>query len=265
AASIAIFFIVGVPLVYYRSTFPIMDRVFAACPASHPGLSPWHSKRRFRGRRGACSIRGFRQPANSANSLRFGRRRHRQPKDMMQFIDLGAQRERIGDRLKAAIDGVVADGRYILGPQVAEFEKRLADYVGARHMIACANGTDALMLPLMAHDIGPGDAVFCPAFTFAATAEAVALRRPEPVFVDVEPGTYNIDPASLDAAIAMVIAEGRLKPRAVIPVDLFGLAANYPAIAAIADRHGLVVIEDAAQSIGGKLGNGMCGSFGHVA
>ena len=183
----------------------------------------------------------------------------------MQFIDLGAQRERIGDRLKAAIDGVVADGRYILGPQVAEFEKKLADYVGARHMIACANGTDALMLPLMAHDIGPGDAVFCPAFTFAATAEVVALRRAEPVFVDVEPGTYNIDPASLDAAIAMVIAEGRLKPRAVIPVDLFGLAANYPAIAAIADRHGLVVIEDAAQSIGGKLGNGMCGSFGHVA
>jgi dTDP-4-amino-4,6-dideoxygalactose transaminase len=182
----------------------------------------------------------------------------------MQFIDLGAQRERIGDRLKAAIDGVVADGRYIFGPQVAEFERQLADYVGVKHAIGCANGTDALMLPLMAHDIGPGDAVFCPSFTFAATAEVIALRRAEPVFVDVEAGTYNMDPASLEAAIAMVIAEGRLTPRAIIPVDLFGLSANYPTISTIAERHGLLVIEDAAQSIGGKLGNGMCGSFGTV-
>lgn len=182
----------------------------------------------------------------------------------MQFIDLGAQRERIGDRLKAAIDAVVGDGRYILGPQVAEFEQALARYVGVRHAVGCANGTDALLLPLMAHGIGPGDAVFCPSFTFAATAEVVALRQAEPVFVEIDPDTYNIDPASLEAAIDMVIAEGRLTPRAIIPVDLFGLAADYQAILAIAERHGLAVIEDAAQSVGGKRGNGMCGAFGHV-
>jgi dTDP-4-amino-4,6-dideoxygalactose transaminase len=107
--------------------------------------------------------------------------------------------------------------------------------------------------------------VFCPAFTFAATAEVVALRQAEPVFVDVDPDTYNIDPKSLEAAIEMIIAEGRLTPKAIIPVDLFGLAADYSAVNAIAERYGLVVIEDAAQSIGGKHGNGMCGSLGHIA
>lgn len=182
----------------------------------------------------------------------------------MQFIDLGAQRERISDKLKTAIDNVVTDGRYILGPQVAQFEQELANYVGVKHVIACANGTDALMLPLMAYGIGPGDAVFCPSFTFAATAEVVALRQAEPVFVEIDPDTYNIDPESLEAAIQMVIAEGRLKPRAIIPVDLFGLAADYQAILAIADRYGLAVIEDAAQSVGGTRGNSKCGSFGHV-
>ncbi|MBU0581860.1 MAG: DegT/DnrJ/EryC1/StrS aminotransferase family protein [Alphaproteobacteria bacterium] len=183
----------------------------------------------------------------------------------MQFIDLGAQRERIGDRLTAAINEVVADGRYILGPQVAEFEQKLAAYVGTRHCIACANGTDALLLPLLASGIGPGDAVFVPSFTFAATAEVVALAKAEPVFVDVEPDTYNIDVASLEAAIEMIKAEGRLVPRAIIPVDLFGIAADYEAIAAIAARENLIVIEDAAQAIGGSTGGRMCGSFGLVA
>lgn len=182
----------------------------------------------------------------------------------MQFIDLGAQRERIGDRLKAAIDRVVEDGRYILGPQVAEFEAKLAAYVGVKHCIACANGTDALLLPLYASGIGPGDAVFVPSFTFAATAEVVALAKAEPVFVDVDPDTYNIDIKSLEAAIAMIKAEGRLKPRAIIPVDLFGLGADYDAIMAIAERENLLVIEDAAQSIGGSVDGRMCGSFGHV-
>src|SRR5688572_14677695 len=177
----------------------------------------------------------------------------------MQFIDLGAQRRRIGDRLKAAIDEVVEDGRYILGPQVAEFENRLAAYVGTKHCVACANGTDALLLPLYASGVGPGDAVFVPSFTFAATAEVVALAKAEPVFVDVDPETYNIDIASLEAAIAMVKAEGRLKPRAIIPVDLFGLGADYDAIMAIAKRENLLVIEDAAQAIGGSLGERMCG------
>ncbi|HEY5820161.1 MAG TPA: DegT/DnrJ/EryC1/StrS aminotransferase family protein [Mesorhizobium sp.] len=182
----------------------------------------------------------------------------------MQFIDLGAQRERIADKLKVAIDTVVSDGRYILGPQVTEFEQKLAAYVGVKHVIACANGTDALLLPLLASGIGPGDAVFVPSFTFAATAEVVALAHAEPVFVDIDPDTYNIDIASLEAAIDMVKTEGRLKPKAIIPVDLFGLAADYEAIDKIAKREKLLVIEDAAQSIGGRTGKTMCGAFAHV-
>ena len=182
----------------------------------------------------------------------------------MQFIDLGAQRERIRDRLKAAIDRVVDEGRYILGPQVAEFERRLAGYVGVEHCVACANGTDALLLPLYASGIGPGDAVFVPSFTFAATAEVVALAKAEPVFVDIDPVTYNMDVASLEAAIRMIRAEGRLTPRAIIPVDLFGLAADYNAIEKIAAREKLLVIEDAAQAIGGTRGGRKCGAFGTV-
>ena len=120
-------------------------------------------------------------------------------------------------------------------------------------------------MPLYAAGIGPGDAVFVPSFTFAATAEVVALAKAEPVFVDVDPDTYNIDIASLEAAIAMIKAEGRLKPRAIIPVDLFGLAADYAAIGRIAEREGLMVIEDAAQSIGGSADGKMCGAFGAVA
>ena len=183
----------------------------------------------------------------------------------MQFIDLAAQRARIGDRLKAAIDRVVDEGKYILGPQVGEFERRLADYVGVKHAVACANGTDALLLPLLASGVGPGDAVFVPSFTFAATAEVVALAKAKPVFVDVDPDSYNIDIESLEAAIAMVREQGTLTPKAIIPVDLFGLAADYGAIAAIAEREGLMVIEDAAQAIGGISAGRRCGAFGDVA
>ncbi|NGN40533.1 DegT/DnrJ/EryC1/StrS aminotransferase family protein [Mesorhizobium sp. CGMCC 1.15528] len=183
----------------------------------------------------------------------------------MQFIDLGAQRDRIRDRLDAAIHRVVDEGKYILGPQVTEFEQKLAAYVGVKNVVACANGTDALLLPLLASGIGPGDAVFVPSFTFAATAEVVALAKAEPVFIDVDAETYNIDIASLEAAIAMIKAEGRLKPRAIIPVDLFGLGANYAAIAEIAEREDLLVIEDAAQAIGGSIDGKMCGGFGKVA
>lgn len=183
----------------------------------------------------------------------------------MQFIDLAAQRARINDRLKAAIDKVVSEGRYILGPEVTTFEQQLAAYVGVRNVVACANGTDALLLPLYAAGIGPGDAVFVPSFTFAATAEVVALAKAEPVFVDIDPDTYNLDVDSLEAALAMVKAEGRLTPRAIIPVDLFGLAADYDAIGAIAAREGLMVIEDAAQAIGGVREGVRCGAFGDVA
>ena len=160
----------------------------------------------------------------------------------MQFIDLGAQRARIEDKIQSAINTVVSSGAYILGPQVGEFERQLADYVGVKHVIGCASGTDALLIPLMAKGIGRGDAVFVPSFTFAATAEVVALAGAEPVFVDIDPDTYNMDPQSLTEAIEMIVAEGRLTPRAVIPVDLFGLAADYVAINKIAARHGLLVI-----------------------
>lgn len=182
----------------------------------------------------------------------------------MQFIDLGAQRERLGGRISAAVEKVIAEGRYILGPEVTEFEKKMADYIGVKHVVACANGTDALLIPLMAYGIGPGDAVFCPSFTFAATGEVVALAGAEPVFIDVDPDTYNIVRAQLEAAIAEVKKEGRLKAKAIIPVDLFGLAADYAAIGEIAEREGLIVIEDAAQAIGGAQGGVKCGAFGNV-
>ncbi|MAS05406.1 MAG: aminotransferase DegT [Ahrensia sp.] len=184
----------------------------------------------------------------------------------MQFIDLGAQRARIEDKIQAAINGVVSSGAFILGPQVGEFERQLADYVGVKHVLGCASGTDALLIPLMAKGIGRGDAVFVPSFTFAATAEVVALTGAEPVFVDIDPDTYNMDPASLKEAIAMIEAEGRLNAKAIIPVDLFGLAADYMSISKIAREHGLFVISDAAQAIGGEAANGKrCGSFGDVA
>jgi dTDP-4-amino-4,6-dideoxygalactose transaminase len=183
----------------------------------------------------------------------------------MQFIDLGAQRERLKDRLQRAIDGVVASGRYILGPEVADFEKKMAAYIGVEHVVACANGTDALLIPLMAYGIGPGDAVFVPSFTFAATAEVVALAGAEPVFIDVDPDTYNIDAAQLEIAVGEIRKEGRLTPKAIIPVDLFGLAADYSAVASLAVREGLLVIEDAAQAIGGERENVRCGAFGDVA
>jgi dTDP-4-amino-4,6-dideoxygalactose transaminase len=183
----------------------------------------------------------------------------------MQFIDLAAQRARISDKIDAAVRKVIADGRYILGPEVAEFEKQLGAYIGVEHVVACANGTDALLIPLKAYGIGAGDAVFCPSFTFAATAEVVALTGAEPVFVDIDEDTYNLDIAQLEAAIEAIIAEGRLTPKAIIPVDLFGLSADYDGIMRIAAKYDLKVIEDAAQSMGGRKDNQMCGAFGHVA
>ncbi len=183
----------------------------------------------------------------------------------MQFIDLAAQRARISDKIDLAVAKVIREGKYILGPEVAEFERQLADYVGVKHVVACANGTDALLLPLFAFGVGRGDAVFCPSFTFAATAEVVALAGAEPVFIDIDSDTYNLDTDQLKAAIAAIRAEGRLTPKAIIPVDLFGLAADYDAIEAIASAEGLVIIEDAAQSIGGSRKGKMCGAFGHVA
>ena len=168
------------------------------------------------------------------------------------FIDLGAQRQRMGDRIERAVARVLRHGQFVLGPEVAELERQLAEFCGARHAIACANGTDALRLVLMAEGIGPGDAVFVPAFTFVATAEVVVLAGATPVFVDVRPDTFNLDADSLKAAIREVESLG-LRPRCVIPVDLFGQPADYRAIRRIAEANDLIVLADAAQSFGASL------------
>ncbi len=178
------------------------------------------------------------------------------------FIDLQAQRKRLGASLERAIAEAVEGGQWILGPQVAELEKQLASFVGVKHAVTCANGTDALLLILRAWNIGPGDAVFVPAFTFVATAEVVVLAGATPVFVDVLPDSYNIDPASLEAAIAMVKKDGGLRPRAIIPVDLFGQPADYRRLLPIAAREKLLVLCDTAQGFGGMLDNTRMGAFG---
>lgn len=170
------------------------------------------------------------------------------------FIDLQAQRQRLGQPLEDAILKVVRSGAYIMGPEIAAFETAMAEFGQAPHVLSCASGTDALILPLMAFGIGPGDAVFCPSFTFAATAEVMPLVGASPVFVDIDPATYNLDPASLEAAIQAVKAKGELTPRAVIAVDLFGQPADYPAIRRVCDAHGLKLIADSAQGFGCTLG-----------
>jgi UDP-2-acetamido-2-deoxy-ribo-hexuluronate aminotransferase len=172
---------------------------------------------------------------------------------MLPFIDLQAQRARIADKIDAAIARVLTHGQFILGPEVKTLESQLAAFCGAKHAIGCANGTDALLLPLRAWGIGPGDAIFCPSFTFAATPEVAALLEATPVFVDVRADTYTMDPASLEAAIEGVKREGKLIPRVVIAVDLFGQCADYAALAPIARKHGLKLIADNAQSFGATL------------
>jgi dTDP-4-amino-4,6-dideoxygalactose transaminase len=187
------------------------------------------------------------------------------PSGPIAFIDLQAQRKRLGEKLNQEIMKAVEGGAWVMGPQVAEFEKRLAEFAGVKHAIACANGTDALLIVLRAWNVGPGDAVFVPAFTFAASAEVVALVGAEPVFVDVLEDTYNIDPASLEAAIAMVRKEGRLTPRVVMPVDLFGQSADYDAIEPIVKREKLLMLCDAAQGFGALYHGKRCGGMGDAA
>ena len=183
----------------------------------------------------------------------------------IQFIDLQAQRRRLGEPLNEAIMAAVQGGQWILGPQVRELEEQLAAFAGVKHCVSCANGTDALLIILRAWGIGPGDAVFVPAFTFAASAEVVALAGASPVFVDVFEDTYNMDPDSLEAAIAMVKRDGTLKPRAVLPVDLFGQAADYRRIEPIARRHGLKLLCDTAQAFGATLDGRSTASIGDAA
>ena len=171
----------------------------------------------------------------------------------MAFIDLAAQQRRIRDKIDAAIARVLDSGAYVMGPEVRTFESQLAAFGEAKLALSCANGTDAIALPLMAWNIGPGDAVFCPSFTFAATPEVVPWVGATPVFVDVLAETFNLDPVKLEAAIAAVKAEGKLTPKVVIAVDLFGQPADYPAIKAICDREGLKLIADSAQGFGCTL------------
>lgn len=169
------------------------------------------------------------------------------------FIDLAAQQRRIRDRIDAAIARVLDHGGYVMGPEVREFEAQLAAFGQSKLALSCANGTDALALPLMAWDVGAGDAVFCPSFTFTATPEVMPWMSAEPVFIDIDPDTYNIDPAHLEASIEAIKAEGRLRPAAVIAVDLFGQPADYPRLAEICRRHGLKLISDSAQGFGCTL------------
>jgi dTDP-4-amino-4,6-dideoxygalactose transaminase len=185
--------------------------------------------------------------------------------DPIPFIDLQAQRKRLGAPLAAAITAAVEGGQWILGPQVGQLERDLAAWAGVKHAVACANGTDALLLVLRAWDVGPGDAVFVPAFTFAASAEVVVLAGATPVFVDVLPDTFNMDPASLEAAIALVKQGGKLTPKVVMPVDLFGQPADYRALAPIAAREGLKLFCDTAQGFGGLLDGKRAGAIGDAA
>ncbi len=196
---------------------------------------------------------------------------------IMQFIDLAVQQKRIKDKIDANIAAILDHGKYIMGPEIGILEKRLADYVGVKHAIGCASGTDALLMALLAYQIGPGDAVFTSPFTFIATAEVISLLGATPVFVDIDPKSFNIDPAKLDRAVSALISNDSdihplpiannplpITPKGVIGVDLFGLPADYSRIDTIAEERGLFVIEDAAQSFGGEENGKMACSYGNI-
>lgn len=196
----------------------------------------------------------------------------------MHFIDLAAQQKRIRHKIESNISAILDHGKYIMGPEIKQLEERLADYVGVKNAVGCASGTDALLMALMACQVGPGDAIFTSPFTFIATAEVISLLGATPVFVDIDPQTFNIDPAKLDLAIAAIknndpnihplpITHNPLPitPKGIIPVDLFGLPANYDQIDAVAAKNDLFVIEDAAQSFGGELNGKKACAFGNIA
>ena len=172
----------------------------------------------------------------------------------MEFLDLKTQQKRIRKPLEKRINKILDHGAYIMGPEVFELEEKLADYCGVKHAISCSSGTDALLIPLMAWGIGPGDAVFTTPFTYVATAEVISILGATPIFVDVYESTYNIDCEKLEIEINKVIEEGKLKPKAIIPVDLFGLPARYRLIDKIAKKYNLKVIEDAGDSENLKVG-----------
>jgi len=177
----------------------------------------------------------------------------------MQFIDLAAQQKRIRSKIEANIAKVLDHGKYIMGPEIREFEERLKKYTGVKHVISCSSGTDALLMALMAYNVGPGDAIFTTPFTFIATAEVISILGATPVFTDIDPVTFNLDPAKL------LIRNPELTPRGIIAVDLFGLPAEYDAINNFAKKHNLFVIEDAAQSFGAEYYGRKAGSLADIA
>lgn len=179
------------------------------------------------------------------------------------FIDLAAQRRRLGKSVDEAVSRVLTHCQFINGPEVTQLEAALAAFSGAKHVVSCASGTDALLMVLMAKGVGRGDAVFCPSFTFCATGEAVALTGATPVFVDVDEATFNMDAGSLKRGIATAIKRG-LQPRAVIPVDLFGQSADHDAIGRVAAAEGMFVLDDAAQAFGASYRGRRLGTFGLV-
>ncbi|MFH2107713.1 MAG: DegT/DnrJ/EryC1/StrS family aminotransferase [Chrysiogenia bacterium] len=183
----------------------------------------------------------------------------------MQFIDLAAQQKRIRPQIEAGFRKILDHGQYILGPEICELEDKLAAFIGVPYAVSVASGTDALLMPLMVENIGPGDAVFTSTFTFIATAEVIRLLGATPVFVDIDPETFNIDPQKLEAEIERVETEKKLKPRGIIPVDLFGQPADYQALQAIADRYSMFILEDAAQSFGASHKGKKAGALAKVA
>ena len=183
----------------------------------------------------------------------------------MEFRDLKSQYQQYKTEIDTAVQKVLNNGNFIGGREVGELETRLSEYVGVKHSITCANGTEAMTLLMMAWDIKEGDAVFVPDFTFFSTGEIVSFRGATPIFVDVERETFNMDPIKLEKAILKTIEEGALTPRVVIPVDLFGLPANYPEILKVADKYNLKVLEDGAQGFGGNINGQRACSFGDAA
>lgn len=183
----------------------------------------------------------------------------------MEFRDLKRQYQVLKPQMDAAMLEVAENCNFISGKQVTELEQQLAEYVGVKHCVTCGNGTDALTLVMMAWDIKAGDAVFVPTFTFFASAEVVAFEGATPVFVDVDERTFNVDPVKLEEAIEQVKKEGKLNPRAVIAVDLFGQPADYTKVEEICKKHGLLLLEDGAQGFGGKIGDRTACSFGDAA
>lgn len=183
----------------------------------------------------------------------------------MEFRDLKRQYQYLKSDMDIRIQEVISQANFIQGRQVADLETQLTDYTGTKHCVTCANGTDALQLALMVWDIGEGDAVFVPDFTFFSSGEIVSAVNAVPVFVDIEPDTYNIDCDSLEALIQKVIQEGRLQPKAIVAVDLFGQPADYGRLRKIAEKYHMYILEDAAQGFGGRVGEGKACSFGDIS